>query len=80
MVFASPAADSGIAIEGPITMILPSLEQRALYNGYNFGAGYLAQSNQTVVLTQINTLICPSSPGGYRTAPAMNIVAELGRP
>ncbi len=76
MVFASPAADSGIAIEGPITMMLPSLEQRALYNSYNFGAGYLAQSNQTVVLTQINTLICPSSPGEYRTAPGVNIVAS----
>jgi len=75
MVFASPASDSGIANEGPLTMMLPSLEQRALYNNYNFGAGYLAQSNQTVVLTQVNTLLCPSTPGAYRTAKAMNIVA-----
>ena len=37
MVFASPAADSGIAIEGPITMMLPSLEQRALSKRLNFG-------------------------------------------
>jgi prepilin-type N-terminal cleavage/methylation domain-containing protein/prepilin-type processing-associated H-X9-DG protein len=75
MVFPSPAADSGVANEGGITMILPFLEQQALYNSYNFGAGYLAQGNQTVTLTQISTLICPSTPGGYRTGPAMNIVA-----
>lgn len=75
MVFASPAADSGIAIEGPITMMLPALEQRALYNSYNFGAGYLAQANQTVVLTQVNTFVCPSSPEEYRTAQGVNIVA-----
>jgi prepilin-type N-terminal cleavage/methylation domain-containing protein/prepilin-type processing-associated H-X9-DG protein len=77
MLFASPAADSGIANEGGVTMILPYLEQRALYNGYNFGAGYLAQCNQTVVLTQINTMVCPSTPSGYRTGPAMNEGANL---
>jgi prepilin-type N-terminal cleavage/methylation domain-containing protein/prepilin-type processing-associated H-X9-DG protein len=75
MIFASPAAFSGIAIEGPLTMMLPALEQRALYNGYNFGGGYFAQANQTVVLTQVNTFVCPSSPGAYRTAQAVNIVA-----
>src|SRR5262245_42079983 len=36
MVFVSPAADSGIANEGPLTTMLPFVEQRALYNGYNF--------------------------------------------
>ncbi len=75
MIFASPAAFSGIAIEGPLTMMLSSLEQRALYNSYNFGAGYLAQCNQTAVLTQVNTFVCPSAPGAYRTAQAVNIVA-----
>ena len=75
MVFASLAADSQIANEGALTMLLPFIEQGALYNNYNFGAGYMAQSNQTVVLTQVNAFICPSTPGGYRTAEGMNIVA-----
>ena len=75
MVFFSPAADNQIANEGALTMLLPFLEQRSLYNNYNFGAGYLAQSNSTVVLTQVNSFICPSVPDGYRTGESMNIVA-----
>jgi prepilin-type N-terminal cleavage/methylation domain-containing protein/prepilin-type processing-associated H-X9-DG protein len=43
-------------------MILPELEQRQMYNAYNFSVENYDPGNTTVVGTQISTLLCPETP------------------
>ena len=55
---------------GPLALILPFLEQTAVYNAINFtdvfslgqnqGAYWRSTWNQTVWLTQVNGFLCPS--------------------
>jgi prepilin-type processing-associated H-X9-DG protein len=41
-------------------MILPQIEQAAIFSAINFGLPIEAPANQTARLTKINTFICPS--------------------
>src|SRR5690242_16965713 len=45
-----------------ITFMLPFMEQANLYNAYNQATNWSSPINSTVVLSKINTLVCPSSP------------------
>lgn len=47
---------------GAITLILPFLEERALYQAYNFKLGCATQGNTTVAAGVIKTLVCPTNP------------------
>jgi prepilin-type N-terminal cleavage/methylation domain-containing protein/prepilin-type processing-associated H-X9-DG protein len=50
---------------GWILQTLPNFEQMPLFNSYNF-AGIRSEysfANQTVIATQLNTVVCPSYPG-----------------
>lgn len=42
--------------------VLPGLEQRAVYDGLNFGFPYNAAPNSTVAYTVMNVYLCPSEP------------------
>lgn len=68
-------------------LILPYIEQRPLYQQYDFAAGYNAPENATIVSKRVPTYLCPSSdeaeyadqgyaPGHYAansgTEPAVN--------
>jgi prepilin-type N-terminal cleavage/methylation domain-containing protein len=48
------------------TIIMPFLEQAALYSAYNLSMPFTAPSNTTMVGTQLSFMQCPSAPG-YRT-------------
>jgi len=58
----TPGSDGGNT--GPgwgwATMILPRIEQPAVFNAINFGLGIEATANQTARLTRISSFICPS--------------------
>ena len=43
-------------------LILPELDQRPLYNAYNFNVENYDLANRTVVSTVISTLLCPETP------------------
>ncbi len=57
-----------------VTFTLPYLEQQAIFNSYNFRSTYcgsvsgagIQHPNHTAISTRINTLLCPSAPGGQR--------------
>src|SRR4051794_34114916 len=43
-------------------LLLPFTEQTVLYNAYNLKADFRAPANSTVVPSQLNLMMCPSSP------------------
>jgi prepilin-type N-terminal cleavage/methylation domain-containing protein/prepilin-type processing-associated H-X9-DG protein len=45
------------------SMILPQMEQPALYNSINFGLSVAFAANNTCSTTSLNTYLCPSDPG-----------------
>ena len=51
-----------------VTICLPFFEQGSIYNAYNIAQPFSAPVNTTMVGTQLNFMICPSAPNGYRTA------------
>jgi prepilin-type N-terminal cleavage/methylation domain-containing protein len=57
-----------IDVQTWVTICLPYLEQNSIYNAYNIGQPFTAPVNTTLVSSQLNVMICPSSPAGYRTA------------
>jgi prepilin-type N-terminal cleavage/methylation domain-containing protein len=57
-----------IDVQTWVTICLPYIEQGTVYNAYNIAQPYSAPVNTTIVGTQLNFMICPSSPSGYRTA------------
>jgi prepilin-type N-terminal cleavage/methylation domain-containing protein/prepilin-type processing-associated H-X9-DG protein len=58
---ATAGAGHGIYTSG-LTLILPNLEQTALYTNYNFIVEPFHVANSTVVGIQISTLLCPTAP------------------
>jgi prepilin-type N-terminal cleavage/methylation domain-containing protein/prepilin-type processing-associated H-X9-DG protein len=44
------------------TLILPEVEQRPMYNAYNFNVENYDLANRTVVSTKIATFLCPETP------------------
>ena len=57
-----------IDVQTWVTICLPYFEQGSIYNAYNISQPYTAPVNTTFVGTQLNMMICPSAPNGYRTA------------
>ena len=43
-----------------LSQMLPFLEQAVLFNALNFSLGYSDPTNNTVLMTRVNTFICPS--------------------
>ena len=53
-------------------MILPNIEQAAVYNAMNFSVAVGGAINSTAALTAINSLMCPSDPG-----PSQSTIARV---
>ncbi len=54
-------------------LVLPELEQRPMFNAYNFFVENYDPSNSTVVGTVISTLLCPEAPLTSNTMPSSQI-------
>jgi prepilin-type N-terminal cleavage/methylation domain-containing protein len=57
-----------IDVQTWVTICLPYFEQGSIYNAYNISQSFSAPVNTTMVGTQLNFMICPSAPDGYRSA------------
>lgn len=64
--FGVPAPPTGTISHGPGLLILPYMEQNALYNSYNLQAHWSSPANAAVIATHIPAFICPSAPEGKR--------------
>jgi prepilin-type processing-associated H-X9-DG protein len=60
----APPCTSPIEDKSIFVMILPNLEQYALYNSINQSVSIFANENITIHSNLINTLVCPSDPLG----------------
>ena len=60
--------NNAIDVQTWVTICLPYFEQGTIYNAYNISQPYSAPVNTTFVGTQLNMMVCPSAPNGYRTA------------
>ncbi len=47
---------------GPFVPILPYMEQNQVYNAVNFTQSFSASANETIAVTQVSALLCPSDP------------------
>jgi prepilin-type N-terminal cleavage/methylation domain-containing protein/prepilin-type processing-associated H-X9-DG protein len=56
---------------GPGVQMLPLVEQTVLYNAYNTGMNWYDPGNRTVVGTQLDVFVCPSTPKEDRTFSAV---------
>ena len=60
---------SRINLTGPVfqqtwnVMILPFIEQSAMYSQYNFNINWYAAGNDPITTTQLPAFVCPSTPG-----------------
>src|SRR5262245_34231834 len=62
--FNVPAPASGAIAHGPGTILLPYLEQEALYRQYRWDLTFTDPVNRPVVSTKLKVFICPSTPNG----------------
>lgn len=63
-----------------LSMLMPQMEQQNLFNALNFSLPYSDPTNNTVLMTNVNTLICPSdfpNPIPARGAQT-NYMADMG--
>ncbi|WP_422931133.1 DUF1559 domain-containing protein [Singulisphaera sp. PoT] len=63
--------DAGNPISTPkqhgwVILLLPFAEQTVLYNAYNLKADFRDPGNSTVIASQLNMMMCPSSPNPNR--------------
>jgi prepilin-type N-terminal cleavage/methylation domain-containing protein/prepilin-type processing-associated H-X9-DG protein len=61
-----------------IAMILPEIDQRPLFNAYNFSVENYDAANSTVVGTQISTVLCPEDPLPTEPKPSSQIENAAG--
>jgi prepilin-type N-terminal cleavage/methylation domain-containing protein len=59
-------------------MILPDLEQRPLYNNYNFLVENYDPSNTSVVRTPVQTFLCPENSLPTTAVPSSQILNSMG--
>jgi len=64
--FGVPAPATGTISHGPGLLILPYLEQNALYSSYNLQLDWRDPVNAAAIATHIPAFICPSTPDGKR--------------
>jgi len=50
-----------------VPFLLPFIEQGTMANAFNMAVAFPSAQNSTVVGTQLNVMICPSTPDGFRT-------------
>lgn len=73
---------SRIEISSPLfhagwqSMLLPFLEQNALYDNYNRTQSWFAQVNSPVTTQSVSEFVCPSTPGTRGTPPAARYTAR----
>jgi prepilin-type N-terminal cleavage/methylation domain-containing protein/prepilin-type processing-associated H-X9-DG protein len=60
--FGVAAPATGTLQHGPITFLLPYLEQEALFKQYNMGLTWSDAGNATAIATIVKTVVCPSAP------------------
>ena len=65
-----------IDVQTWVTICLPFFEQGSIYNAYNISQAYSAPVNTTFVGTQLNMMICPSAPNGFRTAAYTDAITQ----
>jgi len=59
-------------IQSWVPLIMGYMEQNSLYNSINMTQAFPQPQNTTAVGTQLNFMLCPSAPGGFRMAPYAN--------
>ncbi len=67
--------NQAVDVQSWTTLVLPFVEQSALYNSYNVAQPFSAPVNTTLVGTQLNFMVCPSAPP-YRIAPYSDALSQ----
>src|SRR5262245_15210536 len=62
--FNVPAPSTGAIAHGPGTILLPYLEQNALYQNYRWDLNFSDPGNRAVTSVKLKVFICPSTPNG----------------
>src|SRR5262245_51193807 len=62
--FNVPAPATGAIQHGPGTILLPYLEQNALYSQYRWDLTFTDPANRAVTSVKLKVFICPSTPNG----------------
>ena len=86
--FANPGFGGPLAAGGPWPLswavaLLPAMEQAQLFNAANYSYGISDSQNNTVAITKVATLICPSesqSSGPWQVSSWTNYAANFGGP
>jgi type II secretory pathway pseudopilin PulG len=60
-----------------VTICMPYFEQNSIYNSYNLPQAFTSPANTTMTSTQLNFMICPSSPNSYRSAVYTDSISQL---
>ncbi|MBY0587365.1 DUF1559 domain-containing protein [bacterium] len=60
----SPTSFGAYSLVSGFTLVLPFMDERSVYDAYNFNVACCAPQNATAVSTVIKTFICPSNPRG----------------
>ena len=63
---------NALDIQSFVPLIMGYMEQTVLYNSLNMTQAFPQPQNTTAVGTQLNFMLCPSAPSGYRLAPYTN--------
>lgn len=69
--FGDRISDANANKVGPGVQMLTHVEQAALYQRYNFDVNWYDAGNATVVRTQLDVFLCPSTPMGDRAFSAV---------
>jgi prepilin-type N-terminal cleavage/methylation domain-containing protein len=59
-----PTGFGSYSLVSGFTLVLPFMDERSVYDAYNFNLACCAPANATAVSTVIKTFICPSNPRG----------------
>ena len=71
----SEVCNQTIDVQSWPALLLPFVEQSALFNALNVGQPFTAPCNTTIVGTQLNFMYCPSAPP-YRTMPYTDALSQ----
>ena len=69
-----------INVHSWVPFVIPYTEEIQVYNAYNFTVPFTFPQNTTVISTQLNFMICPSAPEGYRTTEYFDAFTEMFYP
>ena len=67
----TPGSGAGpYSVVSGLTLMLPFMDERSVYDQYNMSRACCSQSNATAVASVIKTFVCPSNPRGSQTLDA----------